>query len=334
MIDVAMWARALRVIPRVTKEEWDRLDLVSRWLIATRAAVLVLTFVSSAIAGLLAARDGHGSALLFAVTTCGLLLAHATNNLLNDLTDHWKGVDEGNYFRARYGPQPLSHGLLTVRQSLTYFAITGGLAIALGVWLVALRGTLALALFGAGAFFVLFYTFPLKYIGLGEVAVLAVWGPLMTGGAYFVTTGAWDWRVALASMPWALGATTVLFGKHIDKLDDDRQKRIRTMPVLLGERASRATVLAMTFAQYALVVYLVATRSLGWPALLALGAAGFLPNLWRAYRAPRPSERPAEFPEAAWPLWFVAFAFVHNRRFGLLYVLGIALDLAIHAARP
>jgi 1,4-dihydroxy-2-naphthoate octaprenyltransferase len=36
------------------------------------------------------------------------------------------------------------------------------------------------------AFFVLFYTWPLKYIGLGEIAVLIVWGPLMIGGGYFV----------------------------------------------------------------------------------------------------------------------------------------------------
>ena len=62
-----------------------------------------------------------------------------------------------------------------------------------------------------GAFFVLFYTFPLKYIGLGEVAVLLVWGPLMVGGAYHVITGRWDWQVALASLPYALGTTTVLF---------------------------------------------------------------------------------------------------------------------------
>src|SRR2546430_10339218 len=33
----------------------------------------------------------------------------------------------------------------------------------------------------AGAVFVLFYTYPLKYIGLGEVAVILVWGPLMIG---------------------------------------------------------------------------------------------------------------------------------------------------------
>ena len=47
-----MWGKALRVIPRLSKEEWDDLDLVARWLIATRSAVLVMTFISAAIAGI------------------------------------------------------------------------------------------------------------------------------------------------------------------------------------------------------------------------------------------------------------------------------------------
>ncbi|HAN69612.1 MAG TPA: prenyltransferase, partial [Halieaceae bacterium] len=79
----------------------------------------------------------------------------------------------------------------------------------------------ALALFLAGAFFVLFYTWPLKYIGLGEPAVLLVWGPLMVGGTYYIVAGAWSNEVAWLSLVFALGPTTVLFGKHIDKLDAD-----------------------------------------------------------------------------------------------------------------
>lgn len=44
-LDIAMWGKALQIIPRLSKEEWDRLDVISRWLIATRAAVLIMTFL-------------------------------------------------------------------------------------------------------------------------------------------------------------------------------------------------------------------------------------------------------------------------------------------------
>src|SRR5215470_5075543 len=202
-MNVAMWAKAVNVIPRVSKEEWDGLDVISRWLIATRSVVLVMTFISAAIAGLLAARDGHFNILLWLLVTVGLLFAHATNNLVNDLTDHWKGVDKDNYFRAQYGPQPLEHGLMTRGQVLTYTAVTGLIALACGAVIISQRGEGIVALLAAGAFFVLFYTWPLKYIGMGEVAVILVWGPLMVGGGYYVITGQISAPVVLASLPCA-----------------------------------------------------------------------------------------------------------------------------------
>lgn len=55
-LDIAMWGKALQIIPRISKDEWDRLDVISRWLIATRAAVLIMTFLSAAIAGILSLR--------------------------------------------------------------------------------------------------------------------------------------------------------------------------------------------------------------------------------------------------------------------------------------
>src|SRR5262245_63663488 len=160
-MNIAMWGKALRVIPRLSKEEWRALDLISKWLVATRAAVLIITFISAAIAGILALRAGKFDLTLWLLLTVGLLMAHATNNLVNDLTDHVKGVDRDNYFRAQYGPQPLEHGLLSKRQMLVYIAVTGGIALAAGLYLVSVRGTGVLLLIGFGAFFVLFYTWPL-----------------------------------------------------------------------------------------------------------------------------------------------------------------------------
>ena len=110
MPNVAMWGKALTVMPRISKQDWDDLDLVSRWLIATRAAVIIMTFTSAAFAGMLAAKAGAFDLLPWALVTAGLCLAHATNNLINDLTDHWKGVDQGNYFRTQYGPRPSRRG--------------------------------------------------------------------------------------------------------------------------------------------------------------------------------------------------------------------------------
>jgi 1,4-dihydroxy-2-naphthoate octaprenyltransferase len=331
MVNVSMWARAVSVIPRVTKDEWDGLDVVSRWLIATRSAVLVMTFNSAAIAGLLAARDGALSPLLWLLVTLGLLFAHATNNLINDFTDHLKGVDKDNYFRSQYGPQPLEHGLMSKQQVLIYTAVTGLIALSAGIVLVALRGDATLTLLGLGAFFVLFYTWPLKYIGMGEVAVIVVWGPLMVGGGYYVITGGVSAPVVLASLPVALAATTVLFGKHTDKLEADAAKGIRTMPVLLGERNARYATIAMLTLQYALVVGLVLHGYLSWPLLVVFVAMPWYVRALRAFSHPRPKTPPPEYPPNVWPLWYAAFAFAHTRRFGALFLLGLLVDVAIRS---
>ncbi len=140
MVNIAMWGKALRIMPHVSKKEWSKLDLVSRWLIATRSAVFVMTAASAALGGLLAYRDGHFSWLFFAACMVGLVFAHATNNLINDFTDHIKGVDKDNYFRAQYGPQPLEHGLMTKGQLGLYIVVTGLIALAAGVFLVMQTG--------------------------------------------------------------------------------------------------------------------------------------------------------------------------------------------------
>ncbi len=324
-----MWGRALVAIQRVDRATWSRLDLVSRWLIAARASVLVITFISVAIAGLLAIRGGRFDAPLWVLSAVALLLAHATNNLVNDLTDHHKGVDKNNYFRAIYGLHALEHGLLSTRGLIAYAAFSGLIALAIGAYLASVRGPFALALFAAGAFFVLFYTWPLKHIGLGEVAVLLVWGPLMIGGTYFIVTGLWDWGVTLVGLPYALGATTVIFGKHIDKLDDDRARGIHTLPVLIGERVSRWILGTMIVLMYATVVYLVAIGVVGPVVLIVFLALPRARTALGLFSRPRPTERPEHWPAVVWPLYFVRAAFAHNRRFGLLLLAGLAGDVAL-----
>lgn len=328
-MNVAMWGAAIRTIPRVEKAEWDRLDIISRWLIAGRAGVLVITFIPCLMVGLLAIRSDQFDLALWLLVTIGLLMAHATNNFLNDITDYSKGLDRENYFRAQYGPQPLEHGLLRMRGAIAYTAVTGALALAAGGILVSERGLPALALLGAGAFFVLFYTWPLKYIGLGELAVVIVWGPLMIWGGYYVVTGDWSNEVLIASIPYGLGATTVIFGKHIDKLRGDKERGIHTLPVIVGETAARNLAIALFLLQYALVAILVAARMFTPALLVVVLALPTLKKILPVYRRNRPLECPERYPRRLWPLWFVALAFMHNRRFGGLFLAGLALDTAL-----
>ena len=328
-MNFAMWRKALNVIPEVSKPEWDRLDVISKWLISTRAAVLIMTFISAALAGLFAWRDGAFSFLPWLALTFGLILAHASNNIFNDYTDFVRGVDKDNYYRNIYGAQPVASGLMTRRQHLTYFAVTVQIAFALGLYLTVYTGfsTTTLILIALGAFFLLFYTWPLKGMALGEVAVLIVWGPLMIGGGYYVLTQQWSWNVVVASLPYVLGVTTVIFGKHIDKLDMDKAKGIHTLPVVIGERASRYAVLAMMIAPYLFTLYLVAVRFFTPVMLIVFLALPTFMKIYPIFLQPKPTTRPEG--QIGWPLYFVGYAFVNNRKFGSLFMFGLLIDVLL-----
>jgi 1,4-dihydroxy-2-naphthoate octaprenyltransferase len=329
-MNIRMWIKALQIIPRINKEEWDHLDVVARWLIATRAAALVVTFASALIAGLLAWRDGSVNFLWWFLLLIGLYFAHGTNNLINDWVDARKGVDDGNYFRTQYGPQPVQQGLMSRRQTMTYIAVSGLVALTCGLFLVVQRGGLAWWLLAIGVVFVLFYTWPFKWIGLGEISVLAVWGPLMVGGGYYILSGNWDWMVVLASLPPALGTTMAIFGKHIDKLNADKTKGIHTLPVLLGDRTSRMSALGMMAIQYMLVIYLVAIDYFSPALLVVFLSLTTVPMVWNIFKAPKPAIQPSDYPPSVWPLYYVAAGFYFARRFVLLYLLGVILDIILH----
>jgi 1,4-dihydroxy-2-naphthoate octaprenyltransferase len=328
-MNFAMWKKALNVIPDVSKEEWDQLDVISKWLISTRAAVLIMTFISAALAGLFAWRDQLFSFVPWLALTLGLILAHASNNIFNDFTDFVRGVDKDNYYRNIYGAQPIASGLMTRRQHLTYFAVTALIALGLGLYLLWYTGFSATAwiLLGLGAFFLLFYTWPLKGMAMGEFAVLIVWGPLMIGGGYYVLTQAWNWFVVIASLPYVLGVTTVIFGKHIDKLDMDLKKGIHTLPVVIGEKASRYAVLGMMIVPYLITLYLVFVRFFTPVMLIVFLALPSFLKIYPVFLKPKPDTRPEG--SRGWPLYFVGYAFYNNRTFGSLFMFGLLLDVAL-----
>ncbi|HEU0294784.1 MAG TPA: prenyltransferase [Anaerolineales bacterium] len=328
-MNFAMWRNALKVVPNVSKSEWDALDVISKWLISTRAAVLVMTFISAALAGLFAWRDGSFSFLPWVALTFGLILAHASNNIFNDYTDFVRGVDKDNYYRNIYGAQPVASGLMTKRQHLTYFAVTALIALAFGLYLVSYTNfsTTTWILLGMGAFFLLFYTWPLKGMAMGELAVLIVWGPLMIGGGHYVLTHEWNWFVVIASLPYVLGVTTVIFGKHIDKLDMDQKKGIHTLPVVIGEKASRYTVLAMMIAPYFITAYLIAAKFFTPVMAIVLFALPTFLQYYPVFLKPKPVTRPEG--SIGWPLYFVGFAFYNNRKFGSLFMLGLLIDVVL-----
>jgi 1,4-dihydroxy-2-naphthoate octaprenyltransferase len=303
------------------------MDGVSRWLLITRASVFPMTIISGLIGGLLAAGNPNTSWLYLALALVGLVAAHAANNMINDYFDLEGGVDSEEYVRAQYAPHPVLSGLISKKGLLLAIAAVNLLDLGLLVILTQARGWPVAAFALLGLFISVFYVAPpvkLKHHGLGEPGVLLVWGPLMIGGTYYVTTGVLPPWVIVASLPYALLVTTVLMGKHVDKYEADSARGIHTLPVLMGRDRALFLTQELMVAYFVLVVCLVMVGTLGVWTLLTLLA---LPRLWkvlRVFNRPKPAQAPPRYP--IWPLWYVAWAMGVNRLAGGLFVLGLLLD--------
>ena len=320
-----LWMQALYTIPQV---DLSLVDPVTRWLVLARVSVVVMTAISAVIGGLLAARDDVFDWPLFVLTLAGLVLAHTASNLVNDFWDYRRGTDSPDSPRVTYGPHPLTEKSATLRSFALITVAILVAATAIGIYLTVETGPGVLVFALSGAFGLMLYSggpVPLKYFGLGEIAVFIIWGPLMIGGTYYVMAGELPAWVVLASFPYALGVTTVLMGKHLDKMKFDTTKRIFTLPMLLGEGSARFLTQALSIAMYVAIAALVVWQRM--PGLLLV--LGALPLLWlvlRGFSEAKPDEPPENYP--AWPLWFVGMAFIHNRRYGILFVLGLAGQVA------
>jgi 1,4-dihydroxy-2-naphthoate octaprenyltransferase len=320
------WAYALRTThPPPGSIEAGRVDAVTRWIVVSRAAVLPMTVVSGLVAALLAVGHPALDGRWLALAVVGIVLAHVANNLMNDLYDTQAGSDTASYPRALYAPHPVLSGLVSRRTLLAAILLVNVADLAILVVLALARGWPVVAFALAGFVLSVAYTAPplrLKKRGLGEPDVLVVWGPLMVGGTYYAATGTIGWPVLLASLPYGLLCTTVLMGKHIDKIPYDAPLGIRTLPVLLGERRARTVTLGLMVAFYVLVGVCVLLGAMPWPALAVVLALPRLAKVWPRFRRPPPDEPPPGFP--VWPLWHAALAWVHVRQAGALLVLGLA----------
>jgi 1,4-dihydroxy-2-naphthoate octaprenyltransferase len=191
------------------------------------------------------------------------------------------------------------------------------------------RGPLVAVFALSGLFISVFYVAPpisLKKRGLGEPGVFLTWGPLMIGGTYFVATGTIPGWVWIASLPYAILVTTVLFGKHIDKIVPDAERGIRTLPVILGERRARLVASGLMIAFYPIVIGSALIGWIGPGVLLVIFGIPRLREVLRQYAVPKPETPPNAY--VGWPLWFVGGAFIHTRRAGALLIVGLLLNVA------
>jgi len=332
-MDIPFWVKTITDREPVTAEKWKKMSILNRWGHFANLGTLMMSAIPAASAGMLALMAGFFDPAKWVLLVIGLVFAHAFNNMINDFIDDLRGVDEGDYLRGHVHAPPTHLGYLTRKQALSYMAATGIIALTAGISLVLKSGPLAIWFLLFGILFDIFYAYPIKGFGFGEVSAVIVWGPLMFGGGLYILSGQLDWSVVLFSTAYGAIVAAVVMGRHLDTITQDAKNRIFTIPVLLGEAVSRQIIFTLMLLQYGVIIYQVLTGVFSSIMLtVLLGALLTLPMMIQAYLKPKPGKRPDRFPETAWHMWFCGPALYNNTIYGYAFILALALESAIRSS--
>lgn len=307
-------------------------DGVTRWLVIARACVFSMSLTSGLLGLLIAAELAADNAFTVnwftgILATLGVVIAHASNNLLNDWGDVRNGVDTEDYPRAQYSQHPILGGLTTSNGLLKAALVLNIFDLAIMLYLYSVRGPIILYFAIVGLLLSLSYTSFLKRAGLGELTAFLVWGPLMIGGTAFAAAGPAVLTPAMwmLTIPYGLIVASVLVGKHVDKIEPDRKVGVHSIPVLLGQERSLALNKVFFILFYILIVALVVLGYTGYWVLLTFLAIPRLRQAWKAYSEPKPKKAPEGW--TVWPLWYVSWAMLFNRKAGELFTIGLVLNI-------
>ncbi len=210
----------------------------------TRLPFLSATIVPVLLGIVIAVSHGFFDPLTAVLTVIGACFVQLAINVSNDVFDTMQGADDANVTPTQFsgGSRVLQYGLVTFRQMASLGAGLYIAGAAVGLLLLALRGSVELLVIGVVGFIVGFgYTAPplkLVYRGLGEIAVAIGFGPIMLLGAYVVqTAGRLSWEPFVASIPVALLVALILYVNEIPDRRGDAHAGKRTLPVRFGRSA-------------------------------------------------------------------------------------------------
>jgi 1,4-dihydroxy-2-naphthoate octaprenyltransferase len=222
----------------------------------------------------------HGAVIWWTalLTLVGAALAHLGINVANDVFDTLSGADDANTTPTQFsgGSRVAVYDLVSVGGLVRIAVALFGAAAAIGLVLVAVTGSTTLLWIGvAGIVIGIAYTAPplkLVYRGLGELAVVLGFGPLMLLGAYVVQADALAWEPFVLSLVPGIMTGLILFVNEIPDRRSDASAGKRTLPTRFPPEVIRAGYLVAALVAFGVVVAGVAGGLLPWPTLAALAA--------------------------------------------------------------
>jgi 1,4-dihydroxy-2-naphthoate octaprenyltransferase len=221
------------------------------WFLETRPQFLALSVILVLLGTAMSWNEGHFDWLRFVLTTIGLVLAHASVNVLNDYSDYKSGIDLETIRTPFSGGSGILPAGLMQPESAYKFGV-GCLLVALliGIYLAYVSGWLLLPLIILGGPVIYFYTSHLTKWLVGEFWAGLGLGTLPVMGTYFVQTGHYSAGAFVAALaPGFLTANLLFLNEFPDVRADTKGGRFHLVIALGTKRAAilYAGLMVMTY---------------------------------------------------------------------------------------
>ncbi|XP_015606840.1 ubiA prenyltransferase domain-containing protein 1 homolog [Cephus cinctus] len=261
---------------------------LSSYFLAVRpwslSASLMPTLLGSALAYRLIGLTSF-SWISFVLTLYTVLCVHGAGNVVNTYFDYVKGVDSRKSDDRILVDQLLSKDELVSLGALLYAAGCFGF-IVLAAISPAKMEHLALVYFG-GLSSSFLYTggIGLKYIALGDVLILVIFGPISVLFAFMAQTGYVLWGTMYYAIPLALNTEAILHSNNTRDLESDKRAGIVTLAILIGHTASHVLYAFLLFTPYITFVVLALRYSVWFLLPLVTLPAAF--RIEKLFRSPK-----------------------------------------------
>ncbi|KAJ2945761.1 hypothetical protein O0L34_g603 [Tuta absoluta] len=247
------------------------------------SASLLPTMLGAALAYRLPGDAGF-SWITLLLTICTVLPVHGAGNVVNTYFDFVKGIDN-----RKSDDRTLVDHILSIDEVVSLGAILYMAGCAFFVPLVvsspARMEHLALVYFG-GLSSSFLYTggIGLKYIALGDILALVIFGPVSVVFAFLSQTGRVDWPIIYYTIPLALNTEAILHSNNTRDLETDSKAEIVTLAILIGTTASYLLYAFLLFTPY--IMFVVASVKCSFWFLLPLLTLPRAFDLERRFRCP------------------------------------------------
>lgn len=204
------------------------------WIHAARPKTLIASMSPALIGTTLCIEQKSFDFLTFLFTLLTALLIQIGTNLTNDYCDFLKGADTSE----RKGFLRVTQAGLVSVSTIKNVSIAVFFAASLcGCFLIWKAGLLISILLAIYILLSVLYTagpFPLAYLGIGDILVLTLYGPVAVLITYYVQTGSISYEALLAGLSPGAFSMAILVVNNVRDIEEDAKANKKTLPVRFG----------------------------------------------------------------------------------------------------